>query len=308
MIHEPDDPNTVPHVADSTYEQTDDELTEKEVKKMEADDQAIQIILMGLPKDMYAIVDSCDTSQEIWLRVEQMMKGSSIRVQEKKAKLFNEWDRFTSTEGESIRSYYHCFSKLMNDFSRNKHFQKKIASNLKFLNSLQPEWHRSVTIVHKTKDFHEVNYIQLYDFLKLNQAEVDVIRVERLARTHDPLALMAHYQNPYKYPVFHPDQPSPLTYIQQLKPNNYFPQPSYNTNYMPQPMLNLKDISNPTTAMNMTLVLMDKALKLNYSTPTNNYQRTSSNPHNRQIAQPGMNMGQDIQIQMVGGNGENQFR
>nr|GEZ60528.1 retrovirus-related Pol polyprotein from transposon TNT 1-94 [Tanacetum cinerariifolium] len=36
--------------------------------------------------------------------------------------------------------------------------------------------------------------------------------------------------------------------------------------------------------------------------------RISSNPRNRQIAQPGMNMGQDRQMQMVGGNGGNQFR
>nr|GFD13631.1 hypothetical protein [Tanacetum cinerariifolium] len=33
-----------------------------------------------------------------------------------------------------------------------------------------------------------------------------------------------------------------------------------------------------------------------------------SNPRNRQIAQPGMNMGQDRQMQMVRGNGGNQFR
>nr|GFD14115.1 hypothetical protein [Tanacetum cinerariifolium] len=31
-------------------------------------------------------------------------------------------------------------------------------------------------------------------------------------------------------------------------------------------------------------------------------------PANRKIAQPGMNMGQDRQMQMVGGNGENQVR
>nr|GEW07257.1 hypothetical protein [Tanacetum cinerariifolium] len=35
-------------VAESTHELTDDELTEKEVKKMEADDQAIQTILIGV--------------------------------------------------------------------------------------------------------------------------------------------------------------------------------------------------------------------------------------------------------------------
>nr|GFC15247.1 hypothetical protein [Tanacetum cinerariifolium] len=60
--------------------------------------------------------------------------------------------------------------------------------------------------------------------------------------------------------------------------------------------------------MNMALSLMAKAFKLNYSTPTNNNQRKSSNPRNRQIAQPGMNMGQDRQMQMVRGNGGNQFR
>ncbi|GJW00797.1 hypothetical protein Tco_1556048 [Tanacetum coccineum] len=98
MIHEPGDTNNVPLVVESTHEQIDDELTEKE---------------------------------EIWLHVKQMMKGSSIGAQEKKAKLFNEWERFNSTEGESIESYDH--------------------------------------------------------------SEVDDIRAERLARTHDPLNAV---QNP----------------------------------------------------------------------------------------------------------------
>nr|GEZ25082.1 Gag-Pol polyprotein [Tanacetum cinerariifolium] len=68
---------------------------------------------------------------------------------------------------------------------------------------------------------------------------------------------------------------------------------------MQQPIPNPEDITDPTTAMNMALALMAKAFKLNYSTPTNNNQRISSNPRNRQIAQPGMNMGQDRQMQMI---------
>nr|GFA52282.1 hypothetical protein [Tanacetum cinerariifolium] len=59
---------------------------------IEADDQAIQTILLGLPEDIYADVDSCESAQEIWLRVSQMMKGSDIVIHEKKAKLFNEWE------------------------------------------------------------------------------------------------------------------------------------------------------------------------------------------------------------------------
>nr|GEX42000.1 hypothetical protein [Tanacetum cinerariifolium] len=141
------------------------------IPEPEADDQAIQTILLGLPEDIYAAVDSYETAQEIWLRVQQMMKGSNIGIQEKKAKLFNEWERFTSNEGELIESYYHRFLKLMNDLKRNKHFPEKITSNLKFLNNLQPEWSRHVTIVHQTKDLHTADYTKLYDFLKYNQKD-----------------------------------------------------------------------------------------------------------------------------------------
>nr|GEY86528.1 integrase, catalytic region, zinc finger, CCHC-type, peptidase aspartic, catalytic [Tanacetum cinerariifolium] len=68
------------------------------------------------------VVRGCETTQEIWLRVQQMMKGSNIGIQEKNAKLFNEWERFTSNAGELIEYYYHRFLKLINDLKRNKHF------------------------------------------------------------------------------------------------------------------------------------------------------------------------------------------
>ncbi|GJS37726.1 hypothetical protein Tco_0536108 [Tanacetum coccineum] len=115
-----------------------------------------------LHEDIYVAIDSYETTQEIWLRVQQMMKGFDIRIQDKKDKLFNEYERFTSTDGELIESYYYHFSKLMNDFKRNKHFPEKIAINIKFLNNLQPE----------------VDYTQLYDFLKYNQVEVNELRAE----------------------------------------------------------------------------------------------------------------------------------
>nr|GEX09908.1 hypothetical protein [Tanacetum cinerariifolium] len=171
LIPKPGDTNREVPVNETFHVHIDDKLTEKELKLIEADDQAIQTILLGLPEDIYAAVNSCETAQEIWLRVQQMMKGSDIGIQEKKAKLFNEWERFTSNEGESIESYYHQFLELMNDLKRNKHFLEKIASNLKFLNNLQPEWSRHVTIVHQTKDLHTADYTQLYDFLKYNQKE-----------------------------------------------------------------------------------------------------------------------------------------
>nr|GFC41099.1 hypothetical protein [Tanacetum cinerariifolium] len=208
MIPEPGDDNSDVNVNETFHEKTDDELSEKELKQIEADDQAIQTILLSLPEDIYAAVDSCETAQEIWLRVQQMMKGADIVIQEKKAKLFNEWESFTSNERESIESYYHRFLKLMNDLKRNKHFLEKIASNLKFLNNLQPKWSRHITIVHQTKDLHITDYTQLYYFLKYNQKEVEKLKAERLAKTQDPLALMANSNNPYVFPAPHQDQSS----------------------------------------------------------------------------------------------------
>nr|GFA28972.1 copia protein [Tanacetum cinerariifolium] len=103
MIPEPGDPNREVPVNKTFHVQTDDELTENELKQIEADDQAIQTILLSLPEDIYAAVDSCESAQEIWLRVQQMMKGSDIRIQEKKAKLFNDRERLSQPRSTSRR-------------------------------------------------------------------------------------------------------------------------------------------------------------------------------------------------------------
>nr|GFA80638.1 hypothetical protein [Tanacetum cinerariifolium] len=149
LIPEPGDANHDITVTETFHLQTNDELYDKELKQIEADDQAIQTILLG----------------------------------------------------ESIESYYQRFLKLMNDLKRNKHFPEKIASNLKFLNNLQPEWSRHVTIAHQTKDLHTADYTQLYDFLKYNQKEVNELKAKRITKTQDPLALMANSNNPYAFPA-----------------------------------------------------------------------------------------------------------
>nr|GEX14955.1 DUF3783 domain protein [Tanacetum cinerariifolium] len=135
------------------------------------------------------------------------------------------------------------------------------------------------------------------------QQDINAIRAQRFANTHDPLALMANTQTP-----FHLDHSSLITYIQHPQPNNNFvQQPSFNTNYMQQPMQNPKDILDPTITIDMTLELIVKAVTLNNTTPTNNNQRSSSNPSNMQIAQPSMNMDQDRQMLMVENNVGNLF-
>nr|GEV60757.1 hypothetical protein [Tanacetum cinerariifolium] len=62
MIPEPSDADREVPVNETFNEQADDELTEKELKHVEADDQSIQSILLGLLEDIYAVVDSCETT------------------------------------------------------------------------------------------------------------------------------------------------------------------------------------------------------------------------------------------------------
>nr|GEV83284.1 integrase, catalytic region, zinc finger, CCHC-type, peptidase aspartic, catalytic [Tanacetum cinerariifolium] len=147
MIATPGEPDLLVLVPESLHEQTDEELTETDIKRMDADDQAIQTILLGLPEDIYVVLDSCETAKEIWEHDRQMMKVSDIGEQEKNAKLFNEWEKFMSTDGESIKSYYH----------------------------------RHVTIVRQTKNLHEADFTQIYNFLKINQEENGLVIVPGIA-------------------------------------------------------------------------------------------------------------------------------
>nr|GFA89665.1 retrovirus-related Pol polyprotein from transposon TNT 1-94 [Tanacetum cinerariifolium] len=62
MIPEPGDANREVTVTETFHMQTNDELSEKELKNIEANDQAIQTILLGLPEDIYAAIDSCETA------------------------------------------------------------------------------------------------------------------------------------------------------------------------------------------------------------------------------------------------------
>nr|GEX28778.1 retrovirus-related Pol polyprotein from transposon TNT 1-94 [Tanacetum cinerariifolium] len=214
MIATPGESNFHVPVLESFHEQTNKELTENDIKRMDADDQAIQTILWAFLKTFMLL---------------------------------------------------------------NKHFPKNIASNLKFLNNLQLEWKRHVTIVRQTKNLHEADFTQIYGFLKMNQDE-----------------------NSFNFPTTHKDQSSSSTHSQQSFPinNKYNPQPSLNQNFMQPPMTSFEDIIDPTEATNVALILFAMAFQL--TAPTNNNQRTLSNPRNRQIAQPqGYNAWQNGGIQVA---------
>ncbi|GKE06196.1 hypothetical protein Tco_1398214, partial [Tanacetum coccineum] len=241
QVLEPGDDIVTPPVLDTYRLQNDNELTETERKQVEADDQAMHILLSGLPADAYAIMDSCQIANEMWNRIQ-----------------------------------------------RNKLTPTKIHTNLKFLYHLQPERAHFVTRVKQSMDLYEVDYNNLYDYLKQNQPEANEIWVTSLAKFHDPLALYSKTpaQAPYALlantpsTLYTPEQPLPLNNIimQQLSLNN-----NNIVKQQPCPFDTIINVNDPMQAMQTTFVLMSKAFTKHYSTPTNNNQKISSNTRNKQI-------------------------
>nr|GEY97771.1 hypothetical protein [Tanacetum cinerariifolium] len=65
MIAKPGEPDLPVSVPESFHEQSNGELIKNDIKRMDADDQAIQTILLGLLGDVDAAVVSCETAKEI---------------------------------------------------------------------------------------------------------------------------------------------------------------------------------------------------------------------------------------------------
>ncbi|GJT74662.1 retrovirus-related pol polyprotein from transposon TNT 1-94 [Tanacetum coccineum] len=173
--------------------------------QLNAEAEVVHIILTGIDNDIYSTVDACPNACEMWKAIERLKQGESINVQDLETNLYWEFGKFTSRDGESLESYYSRFYKMMNELVRNQCNVTNHQVNVQFLLQLQPKWQRFVTLVKQSLELKTVSYHKLYDILKQHQNEVNEIRAERLARTANPLALVAQ-QQPVYHPPNHPTQ------------------------------------------------------------------------------------------------------
>ncbi|GKD09172.1 hypothetical protein Tco_1188857 [Tanacetum coccineum] len=91
------------------------ERRKQEKLQDDCDVQSTNIVLQGLPPDVYAIVNHCQSAKDIWERVKLLMKGTELSYQKRECKMYNEFDKFTSVKGETLHEYYLRFSQLIND-------------------------------------------------------------------------------------------------------------------------------------------------------------------------------------------------
>nr|GEU52727.1 hypothetical protein [Tanacetum cinerariifolium] len=93
------------------------ELSTTEAIQADCDVKATNIILQGLPPEVYALVSTHKVAKELWEIIQMLMQGTSLTKQERKCKLYDEFDKFAYRKGESFHDYYLRFSLLLNDMN-----------------------------------------------------------------------------------------------------------------------------------------------------------------------------------------------
>nr|GEV17658.1 hypothetical protein [Tanacetum cinerariifolium] len=154
-------------------------LSTTEAIQADRDVKAMNIILQGLPPEVYALVNTHKVSKELGEIIQNLMQETSLTKQERECKLYDEFDKFTYKKGESLRYFYLRFSLLLNDM---------IIYNMK-LEQFQ-----------LVRDLHTTNVDQLHAYLGQHEYHANKVRLMH-ERTSDPLALVANHQmnkSPYQ--------------------------------------------------------------------------------------------------------------
>ncbi|GKC38793.1 hypothetical protein Tco_1051177 [Tanacetum coccineum] len=173
-----------------TYE----DLSDTEKKRYDADVRATNIVLQGLPKDIYKLINHNIEAKAIWDNVKMLLAGSELTKEDRESQLYDEFERFKMLPGENINEYYVRFHKQVNDMRNIRMTMPNIQLNSKFVNNMSPEWDRFVTAVKLNKGLKETNHEQLYAYLKQHEkhAAQDRLIIERITpATNDQLAFVS---------------------------------------------------------------------------------------------------------------------
>ncbi|GJU61363.1 hypothetical protein Tco_1243198 [Tanacetum coccineum] len=165
------------------------ELSATEAIQADCDIKATNIILQGLPPEVYALVINHKVAKELWEVIQFFMQETSLTKLERECKLYDEFDKFAYKKGETLL-------------------------NTKFLNTLPPEWSKFVTDVKLVRDLHTTNIDQLHAYLGQHEFHANEVRLMH-ERNSDPLALSPQYGSPYQsqqYSTHQSSTPLSITY------------------------------------------------------------------------------------------------
>nr|GEW46886.1 integrase, catalytic region, zinc finger, CCHC-type, peptidase aspartic, catalytic [Tanacetum cinerariifolium] len=229
--------------------------------------EVMNLILLSIPNDIYKSVDACTLVKDMWKRVKRLMMGAIQNKVNRETHFTNEFDQFVAEPGEALVSVYNRFSQLMNDLERNDMHFPIVTINTKFRNSLQPELLKYVTKVHLAKCLTVDTFDDLFYYLQQFEKLFNTSRAKKLEKSHDLLALVAHTGSSSRNTSFYY-----VTYsISMVDYDDEYQQDDIQTNS-----------EDPLTS---AMLLLARAITQNFSNPTNNRLRTSSNTRNQAVIQ-----------------------
>ncbi|GJZ31759.1 retrovirus-related pol polyprotein from transposon TNT 1-94 [Tanacetum coccineum] len=269
------------------------DLSPKDKDRYNAKIRATNILLQGLPKDIYSLINHYTDAKDIWDNVKMLLEGSELTKEDRESQLYDDFEHFRQNKGETIHDYYVRFAKLINDMHNIKMTMSRMQLNSKFVNNMLPEWGRFVTAVKLNRGLRDSNYDQLYAYLKQHEAHANENKMllDRFTQhTVDPLTLMSNV--------------APQQYNSQSSTNlssTYVP-PHFADNSQLDSGLSPTD--NLIENLTNTLALLTQSYKT-YLPQTNNQLRTSSNPRNQATVQDGRVVVQNVQGRQNRGQGNN---
>ncbi|GJU45265.1 integrase, catalytic region, zinc finger, CCHC-type containing protein, partial [Tanacetum coccineum] len=81
------------------------------LERVDAEIEAMNLILISIPNEIYNSVDACSLAYAMWKRVERLMRGTVQDKVDRETRFTNEFDQFVAAPGEELVSQ---FKKLVN--------------------------------------------------------------------------------------------------------------------------------------------------------------------------------------------------
>ncbi|GJZ93794.1 hypothetical protein Tco_0665997 [Tanacetum coccineum] len=116
------------------------DLSPDDKDRYNTDIRATNILLQGLPKDIYTLINHYTDAKDILDNVKMLLEGSELTKEDCELQQYDDFEHFHQNKGETVHDYYVRFTKLINDMRNIKMTMPRMQLNSKFVNNMLPEW------------------------------------------------------------------------------------------------------------------------------------------------------------------------
>ncbi|KAI3770831.1 hypothetical protein L6452_01976 [Arctium lappa] len=174
------------------------EYTAEESSQHKADRELKANLMLALPNSIYNRIDCYKNNpMQMWAQLEKVMLGSTVATQLRHTCFMNNFEEFKAKDGECLKSVFDRFCAVINDLRKIKVTKTELETNLKFLNSLQPEWNKSC---HRLRNDVCISIMQIQEMYEILLTDECIVKEKKAKldkknkKTVDPVALLTTLQ------------------------------------------------------------------------------------------------------------------